>query len=308
MPSLSCLPALRRRSALALLVLGVAGCLNAADASGESGDSDSGATTFSGSGGGGAGATGTTSIDIAPDAEAPSTDPRKPYAALCGSGECTPGAVLDGCTLGPSAEGGTGGSAAGSPTTPPSTSCVLVATEAAPEAACRATGPRQVNEPCNSVADCDAGLGCVLTSGGQQCRAYCCGDAEECAEKTYCAPSPMAEDPSVKIPTCAPASACQLLDDTSCCAGGTCELTCSVVRDDGTTSCVPPGTGMLADPCPCAAGYICSKLTNECKKLCKIGQEATDCEGGGKCQGATASLPADIGICVAATAEKKKQD
>jgi hypothetical protein len=116
----------------------------------------------------------------------------------------------------------------------------------------------------------------------------------------------MAEDPSAMIPVCVPAIPCQLLDDTSCCVGNACELTCSVVRDDGTTSCVAPGTGTLADPCPCAAGYICSKLTNECKKLCKIGQDAVDCDSGGKCQGGTTSLPADIGICVAETAQKKK--
>jgi hypothetical protein len=299
----------RRAHGLALalaLAASTPACVSSTDAQADSsgaGQGGKGGQVFGDAGAGGEGASG--SIEITPDAEAPSTDPRKPYAALCGTGECQPGAALDGCALGSATGNGGGPATSGAPV--PSMSCVLRATEAAPEAVCAAPGLRQVSEPCNTVADCDVGLGCVATSGGQQCLAYCCGNAEECAEKTYCAPRPMAEDPSAMIPACVPTSACQLLDDTSCCAGSTCELTCSVVRDDGTTSCVTPGTGKLADPCPCAAGYICSKLTNECKKLCKIGQDASDCEGGGKCQGATANLPADIGICVAATGEKKKQ-
>jgi len=132
------------------------------------------------------------------------------------------------------------------------------------------------------------------------CRPYCCGDLEACPSDTYCAPTEIAEgdvaatvDPP-PIPVCVPAVNCTLLDDTSCPP----EQTCTIVRQDGTTSCINPGSGKLADPCPCAAGFVCSTAINECKQLCHIG--ATDeCPDGFSCQGGADNYPDGFGICVA---------
>ena len=108
----------------------------------------------------------------------------------------------------------------------------------------------------------------------------------------------MAEDainaPRLAIPVCAPTTNCQLLDDGSCPSG----LTCSIVRASGTTSCVSPGPGQLGDECPCAAGFVCAKLTGQCKKLCHLGQDEVDCPNGGTCQGGSQGYPDGIGICV----------
>ena len=109
---------------------------------------------------------------------------------------------------------------------------------------------------------------------------------------TYCAPVPMAEA-AVKIPVCLPAKKCKPLDDSTCTDG----QTCTIVRDDGTTSCVDPGDGSRGDFCPCAAGQVCSKITNTCLKLCHIGNDAADC-GAGSCQGGVMGYPDGIGICV----------
>ena len=144
-----------------------------------------------------------------------------------------------------------------------------------------------------SVAHCANGLGCVTTASGGICRQYCCADVEACPEDSYCAPTMMAEAP-IPIPVCTPVQKCSLLDDSSCKNG----QVCTIVRDKGTTSCVDPGIGQRGEPCPCAAGYVCAKLTNTCLKLCHIGEDATDCEGGGACQGGVMGFPSGIGICV----------
>jgi hypothetical protein len=264
-----------------------------------SGASDAASSDFGGSGGAsngqGAGATsggaggGDASIDIAEDGAAPSTDPTKPYAGLCSDG-CSPGMAPDGCAP---LQGQTG---AGDE--PVQTQfCQLVAGKNGVIAACGVVGQGEMNAPCQQVSDCGPGLACVATVNGGQCRPYCCGDVEACPEHTFCAPRKAVEDLGAPVPVCTPADDCQLLDDASCCTGGDCDLTCTIVRNDGTTSCVEPGPGKLGDACPCAAGYICTKLTNECKKLCHLGQDAVDCEGGGTCLGGLMGYPAGIGVC-----------
>ena len=73
---------------------------------------------------------------------------------------------------------------------------------------------------------------------------------------------------------------------------------CTIVRNDGTTSCVTPGTGKRGAKCPCAGGYVCAPATNSCVKLCRIGNDAADCEGGGACQGGVMVYPEGFGVCV----------
>ncbi len=157
---------------------------------------------------------------------------------------------------------------------------------------CAPAGDLAVGDPCQTAADCGVGLACVATPSGGLCRPYCCGPVEACPVDTYCAPVLMAEA-AVKIPVCLPAKKCKPLDDTTCMDG----QTCTIVRDDGTTSCVDPGEGSRGDFCPCAAGQVCSKITNTCLKLCHIGSDTADC-GAGSCQGGVMGYPDGIGICV----------
>lgn len=292
-------PSLLHSFFVGLSLVGLSACASLGSAE-EAGDTRGGAGGGFGAGAGGddfassgAGIGSGGTIDISPPSSSVGGSPA-PYAALCGAGECSLGDDAEGCAA---AEDGAGGSASA---TPPELSCAVVNTEGDASSKCLPSGTSLVHEPCNSVSDCGPGLGCALVGGRGQCEPYCCGSVEACPSQTLCAPLPIAEAPDAQIPVCVPTRACQLLDPKSCCNGDDCSSACTVVRDDGTTSCVIPGDGELDDPCPCAAGFICSKLTNECKQLCHTGVDTAECAGGGKCQGGSGGLPTGIGICVAA--------
>ena len=179
--------------------------------------------------------------------------------------------------------------------------CKIVVAEDSPARACvESSGTSEVLSPCNAASDCGPGLGCVLAAADQSagvCRPYCCGDVEACATHTYCAPRPMAEAGQAKllIPVCVDADKCTLLETDQCAEG----LACAVVRADGTTACVPPGAGKQGETCPCAAGYACTKLVNECREICHTDAQGSpaECDAGFKCQG-NASLPDGFGLCV----------
>lgn len=251
-------------------------------------------------GAGGAGAGGTTgagdgdaSVDIGSDG-APPTDPYERYAYLCGEG-CRPGGDASDC-----APGGDPGMD-GSPTPDQFLYCQLVLNEGEAAPVCGPPGSFEAGGPCLSAADCGPGLGCVVEADAPSgvCRQYCCGNVEACGLGTYCAPQPMTEAVAagfadVEIPVCVLATDCVLLDDSTCDGG----QTCTIVRADGTTSCVDPGEGKLDEDCPCAPGFVCSMLTNECKQLCHLDENAADCDAGFKCQGASMGYPEGFGICV----------
>jgi hypothetical protein len=144
-------------------------------------------------------------------------------------------------------------------------------------------------DPCMKATDCASELGCIagLTP---ICRAYCCASLESCPANTYCVKAAMNEAQQDEIPVCIPVTKCVLLDNTGCTDGEV----CAIVRTDGTTSCVTPGTGTLGQPCPCANGYTCSGGT--CFKLCHVNNN--ECGPNGYCQGGTKPYPKDIGYCV----------
>jgi len=242
------------------------------------------ASTTAGSGGD----DGDASIDIGPGGQ-PAPDPYYRYTELCGEG-CKPGGDPDGCRQQEDGAGG-GGGASGAEIT----ACQLVPGQndnAEPH--CGVAGSFDATGPCDTVASCMSGFGCAATPEGTgACRQYCCGHVEDCAQNTYCAPQPMNEDTDVQIPVCMPADKCTLLTDA--CGEG---RTCSIVRADGTTSCVEPGMGQEGDACPCAAGFVCSLLTNQCKKLCHLDEDAADCGPDAKCQGGSMGFPPGFGICV----------
>lgn len=199
-----------------------------------------------------------------------------PLTDLCGAGPCIAGGDDTACGE--------------------TESCQLIPAGEAAVSECGPVGKSAEGFVCMTAQDCLAGMGCAATpNGGGVCKNYCCGDPEECPTKTYCAAQPMAEVAmNVAIPVCIPATICPLLTDGACNEG----LTCAIVRDDGTTSCVPPGPGQLNEPCPCAAGFVCSKLTNQCKKLCHIGKDAEDCGGNATCQAGSSGFPEGFGVCV----------
>ncbi|AUX26180.1 hypothetical protein SOCEGT47_067410 [Sorangium cellulosum] len=245
-----------------------------------------------GGGGGGVGGVidGELTIPVAEGAR----DPYTRFAHLCGEG-CTPGGDPGECAS-------SGGPEPGIPLPPAASTlhCQLVLADGDAAPRCGPVGRFAAGGPCQTAADCGAGLGCVAAEGqGGVCRQYCCGSVESCERATYCAERPMAESVGeesarVSIPVCVPAVNCELLNDSVCPAG----LTCTIVREDGTTSCVVPGAGRADEPCPCAPGFVCSMLTNKCKRLCRIDGEAQGCGTGAKCQGGSTVYPPGFGVCV----------
>lgn len=173
-----------------------------------------------------------------------------------------------------------------------------------PEADCVPSGDGDEGAPCVSSADCRPGHACVGESANTgQCRSYCCVDPASCGKGTFCAERPLKEGSGVgtalKVPVCVPADNCSLDEPYPCPPNKQCKCkegtACAVVKDDQTTSCVPPGTGRGGDPCPCAAGYVCSKSSTTCLKLCSTDGATNDC-GSGTCQ-SVAYLPAGFGVC-----------
>jgi hypothetical protein len=277
---------------LALGLVGSAcGASDAAEAQGGTGGSSGqvGSGTATGVGGNDADAT-------VPDSQPDVTPPT--YADLCGDGVCVPGPD-DGCENDDSAQRGARPSG-GEPSGATARGCHVVADDdGEPESVCVAVGDGAIDAPCQTAADCAAGAACIPTeqAGNQTasgiCRPYCCDDVEACDVGSFCAPRPQAEDADLEVPVCVAVTPCELLKEDACAPG----LTCSVVREDGTTSCVEPGTGGLCQPCPCAAGFVCAVHTGLCEKLCRTDGTGDDC-GGGFCQGGSSDYPSGIGVCV----------
>src|SRR5262249_17840095 len=156
------------------------------------------------------------------------------------------------------------------------------------------------------AADCAPGLACVSEGGAGRCLPYCCDIATTCTSGSYCAERPLlkaaTDDPTSEpphVPVCVPADNCSLEEQYPC-PKGDCRCkddpACMVVRDDGTTACVKPGTGQQGDPCPCAWNHVCSSVTQRCVKICNTDPTKTDC-GEQKCQ-ASSELPPNFGVCV----------
>ncbi|WP_438016114.1 hypothetical protein WMF18_35510 [Sorangium sp. So ce315] len=241
----------------------------------------------------GAGGAAAVEEDVNIPAPAGAPDPYTRFAHLCGEG-CTPGGNPSECSS-PDGSSGTG-----TPAQVLHCQLALVDGDAIPS--CRPAGRFGAGGPCHRGTDCASGLGCAAVDAeGGVCRQYCCGNVESCAPGTYCDERPMAESviegsPPVSIPVCVPAVNCELLNDSACPA----DQTCTIVREDGTTSCVVPGAGRADEPCPCAPGFVCSMLTNQCKQLCRIEESARDCGTGAKCQGGSRAYPPGFGVCVSA--------
>ncbi len=108
----------------------------------------------------------------------------------------------------------------------------------------------------------------------------------------------MEEQTERTIPVCTPTTPCAVLMKMGTCPNGE---VCTIVRADGTTSCVTKGDGTLCQPCPCDDGYVCS-ATGICQKLCHTA-ETDECGTGSTCQGGSSKYPQGIGICVGGLAD-----
>jgi hypothetical protein len=172
---------------------------------------------------------------------------------------------------------------------------------------CVPAGTGKVNAPCFSAADCAPSFACVTENDAGRCLPYCCNQSSNCTSGTFCAERPLrkaasdmsdAEPPHV--PVCVPADACSLEDQFPCPTGTDCrckgDTACMVVRDDGTTTCMKPGSGQQGEACPCAWNHVCSSVTHECIKICRTDPTKADC-GAQKCQ-ASSELPQNFGVCV----------
>lgn len=176
-----------------------------------------------------------------------------------------------------------------------------------PARQCAAAGTGLDNAPCFTATDCAPGLTCVSDGDAGRCRPYCCDPDTDCQPGTYCAERALRKPPSdigtvepPHVPVCVPADNCSLEDRFPCPAGTDCrckgDTACMVVRNDGSTACLKPGTGTQGDPCPCAWNHVCSEQTNECVKLCRTDSAEDGC-GTQKCQ-ASSELPKNFGACV----------
>jgi hypothetical protein len=267
-----------------------------------------------------AGGTGGTS-NGAPDASTDAgkkTDAGLPEASIGAADAGTPGDAGKTVTPIPDAslDGGTTPPAPpdvpedpGTPRGEPFACQVLSDNNGKPLHQCIRSGTGTRGAPCTSVNDCQAGLACVGEVGAGQCLPYCCdptghpndserkdgGPSTFCGERTLLEPNGVA---SLRVPVWVPADSC-FLSDPFPCTNCKCskDQACTVVKTDGTTGCLTPGTGKVGDKCPCAAGYYCSPVTSQCVKFC---QTAEDTCAPGKCQ-ATAGFPDGWGLCVGLT-------
>lgn len=172
-------------------------------------------------------------------------------------------------------------------------------------AACAPAGKVLESQFCGSDDECAPGLACVGEPGLGRCLRYCCGawtapdlSPDAGGGTHYCTPKPLAARPSEKVPVWVKLDDCTLLEDELNCPEGT---TCTVVTNDGRTTCVPavPGQREWASCVEqgCDKGYVClGTIDRRCRKLCRESEGAAGCAGGGYCQ-RVPTIPDGFGIC-----------
>ena len=159
---------------------------------------------------------------------------------------------------------------------------------------------------CQTSTDCAVSFECVGSPG--QCRHYCCGGNSACdnasaqtAGATFCDVAVMTTG-GLSVPVCEPVRNCNLLlmgTGAGTCPGGE---TCAVVKDDGTTSCVPIGAVGIRGSCDvyhCAAELTCLGAVGSrtCYQLCQV-DSPTACPSGTTCTSSAQLFSnANIGIC-----------
>jgi hypothetical protein len=180
--------------------------------------------------------------------------------------------------------------------------CRVVRGSSNVESACAPAGIAPESSFCSSDADCAPGLACVGAGGTGICLRFCCKAASPsdpiCPSTHYCVPLLLAARPVDKVPVCAKLDNCTLLEDPSskCTAG---KSSCTVVRNDGGTTCVPIGAGGECDDCTisgCQANFACvgSADNRRCRKLCHAGSDS-ECDSK-RCE-SVSTIPTGFGLC-----------
>jgi hypothetical protein len=136
---------------------------------------------------------------------------------------------------------------------------------------------------CTRSTECSPGYECV---DGGTCRHYCCSGNSACSVNQFCDVQPVVQAPNTLVPVCLTELPCILLDDATCPPTDQ----CSVVRDDGSTSCVTVGTAQDGDPCEeehCARGLVClgAQGARTCEPLCYTAYPAGCASTGRTCVG-----------------------
>jgi hypothetical protein len=167
---------------------------------------------------------------------------------------------------------------------------------------CTPVGQGAAGSACDDSSDCGALLACVEVNAKPTCRRFSCALPTSCPTGSFYQLEPLrvagATMFDLKVPVCLPTDHCDFMASPSTCPKG---QVCAVVGSEGDTTCVVPGTAQLGDACDdlnfCAEGLVCSKLKNQCLKICRTSAGMTECPGG-TCQGGNLSLPDGFGICV----------
>jgi len=243
--------------------------------------------------------------------EAQTLAPTLQGSPLCNApltGSCYPDDPTTAMACGLAPDGGAFNAAAGYDNA--ALACRVVATApdatgAAQAPACSPAGNAGDGSWCKSSNECQAGFDCV---GAGTCQHYCCSGNTECGPELpvavaneFCDIQATTQTTGVEIPVCMPIhppGGCQLLDADAC---PTTE-TCSVVRDDGSTSCVAIGGAEAGQPCDkdhCAASLVCLGTlgSRTCYQLCET-QTGSQCSTAQQCKGGLPLFPdPTIGIC-----------
>lgn len=170
---------------------------------------------------------------------------------------------------------------------------------------CATAGKGVDGDSCSAPSECAAGFDCVedQQNGARRCRHYCC--EAPCTvgsgnKKMYCGIGVAA---GAKVPVCLPAVTCPLMAVAACPSGST----CSIVRDDGSTSCTPVGPQRAGEACDrenCGAGLTCigNAGAQKCYKICRE-NAAEECPTGERCVGGPPLFKeGGFGLCVGANA------
>jgi hypothetical protein len=202
------------------------------------------------------------------------------HASKLSSDYCYPDTTVDACNL--PQDGGAGDAATDGAAAYPA-GCHVVTDSAGVSTKCYASKLQGMYaSTCTQATDCSPGWECVNEG---TCRHYCCSGNSACSDNQFCDVQPSAQDPNTLVPVCVSEFPCTLLDLDACPSG----QQCSVVKEDGTTSCVavgPQGDGQPCDVDHCAHGYVClgTPGSRQCAPLCYTASP-TDCTNGRKCVG-----------------------
>ncbi len=151
--------------------------------------------------------------------------------------------------------------------------------------ACVAAGSAPIMEPCDAIGQCQKGSSCIGGLCKKQCNTEAdCPSGNICDQVMYTPTGSTTSQPVVGFKVCQ-VDSCDVLSPAAKCGSANC-----VLVEDGSSFCIPSGTGVgiggcsEADPLTCAQGYICVN-GNECLKWCRVG--FSDCSLGETCGGFT---------------------